>query len=140
MKKVLIIGATSAIAEALAHRLAQTGASVYLLGRSLPKLELIAASLKTRQGAQPFMGTINFDDFTTHEAAIKNAAASMGGLDTVVLCHGVLGDQKAGEADYPVAEAVFRVNCLSAISFLTHAANYFEKQGSGLIIAVSSVA
>ena len=140
MKKVLIVGATSGIAQALAGQLAQAGASLYLLGRSAPKLELVAAELKTRYDVRAHLATINFDDFTAHQPAIERAAGQLEGLDTVIVCHGSLGDQKACEKDYRLAEAEFRTNCLSAISFLTHSANYFEPQGGGLIIAISSVA
>ena len=140
MKKVLIIGATSAIAQALANQLAESGASLYLLGRSAAKLELVAAELKTRHGVKAFTGTIDFDDFSAHDRVIGEATQKLGGLDTAVVCHGSLGDQKASEKDYRLAEAEFRTNCLSAISFLTHLANRFEQQGSGLIIAISSVA
>jgi decaprenylphospho-beta-D-erythro-pentofuranosid-2-ulose 2-reductase len=140
MKKVLIVGGTSSIAQAMAGQLAQTGAALHLLGRSAPKLELVAASLKTRYAANVNIATINFDDFATHAPAIEQAAAQLGGLDMAIICHGSLGDQKACEQDFKLTEAEFRTNCLGAMSFLSHLANRFEKQRSGQIIAISSVA
>lgn len=140
MKKILIIGATSAIAQAIAARLAQQGAQLFLLGRSQSKLNLVAADLKTRHGVTAATGAIVFDDFTTHAAAIAQAAKTLGGLDAAFLCHGSLGDQKACEKDFALTEAEFRTNLLGAISFLTHLANFFEAQKSGCIVAISSVA
>lgn len=140
MKKVLIIGGTSAIAQALAGQLAQTGAALHLLGRSAPKLELVATSLKTRYAAKVSTAVIDFDDFATHAPAIEQAAVQLGGLDAAILCHGSLGDQKVCERDFRLLEAEFRTNCLGAMSFLSHLANRFEEQGAGQIIAISSVA
>jgi short-subunit dehydrogenase len=140
MKKVLIIGGTSGIAQALACQLAQSGAQLHLLGRSAPKLELVAANLKARHGATVTTATINFDDFAAHAPAIEHAASQLGGLDAAILCHGSLGDQKAGEQDFKLAESEFRTNCVGAMSFLSHLANRFEPQRAGRIIAISSVA
>ena len=140
MKQVLIIGGTSAIAQAIARELAASGAKLFLLGRSSAKLELVAADLKTRHGTTAICGTINFDDFSAHAPAIAQAAVALGGLDAAFLCHGSLGDQPACEKDFALTEAEFRTNLLGAMSFLTHLANHFEKQKSGSIIAISSVA
>jgi short-subunit dehydrogenase len=140
MKKVLIIGGTSAIAQALAAQLAQAGAALFLLGRSAPKLEIVATSLKARYGVTVATAAINFDDFATHAPAIEQAAAQLGGLDVAILCHGSLGDQKACEQDFKLTEAEFRTNCLGAMSFLSHLANRFEPLRAGQIIAISSVA
>jgi short-subunit dehydrogenase len=140
MKKVLIIGGTSGIAQALAGQLAASGAALHLLGRSAPKLELVAANLRTRHAAKVSLGVLNFDDFAAHAPAIEQAAAQLGGLDLAILCHGSLGDQKACERDFALTEAEFRTNCLGAMSFLSHLANRFEAQRAGQIIAISSVA
>ena len=43
MQKILIIGATSAIAESVARLYAARGAALYLVGRSAAKLDAIAA-------------------------------------------------------------------------------------------------
>jgi short-subunit dehydrogenase len=140
MKRVLIIGGTSGIAQALASQLAQSGAQLHLLGRSAPKLELVAANLKTRHGANVTTAAINFDDFSAHAPAIDQAASQLGGLDAAIVCHGSLGDQKACEQDFKLAESEFRTNCLGTMSFLSHLANRFEQQRAGQIIAISSVA
>ncbi len=140
MKKALIIGATSAIAQALADQLAKGGASLFLAGRSAVKLELIARDLKVRHKADVETAAIDFDDFDQHAPLIDRAAGSLGGLDLAIICHGSLPDQKACERDYRLSEAEFRTNCLSAISFLGHLANRFEEQGAGCLVAISSVA
>ena len=49
MRKILIIGATSAIAQATAKLYAQQQDALFLVGRDADKLEAIAADLKIRE-------------------------------------------------------------------------------------------
>ena len=48
MRKILIFGANSAIAQAVARRFAQHGHIMYLVGRDPVKLAAIAADLRVR--------------------------------------------------------------------------------------------
>jgi decaprenylphospho-beta-D-erythro-pentofuranosid-2-ulose 2-reductase len=139
MKNVIIIGATSGIAQALARQLAGPGRRLMLWARSRPKLEIITADLKARGAAAVDVDVFDFDDFSAHKPALDRALA-LGDWDAAVICHGTLGDQSACEKDFAFAEKEFRNNCLSALSFLTLLANYFEKRGSGVLAAISSVA
>ena len=140
MKKVMLIGATSGIAQALANQLAQSGASLVLLGRSAAKLDLMAKDLRLRRGATVETDAFDFDAFDNHAPAIDRAIERLGGVDLAIVCHGSLGDQKACEQDFRLAEAEFRTNCLSAMSFLAHLANRMEERGAGCLVAISSVA
>jgi decaprenylphospho-beta-D-erythro-pentofuranosid-2-ulose 2-reductase len=140
MKKVIIIGATSAIAQALSNQLARSGASLFLLGRSATKLDLIAKDLRLRHGATVETEAIDFDFFDSHAPAIDRAIERLGGVDLAIVCHGSLADQKDCERDFRLAEAEFRTNCLSAMSFLGHLANRMEDRGAGCLVAISSVA
>ncbi|MEC5113722.1 SDR family NAD(P)-dependent oxidoreductase, partial [Xanthomonas oryzae] len=65
MQRVLIIGATSAIAEATARRYAARGAAVHLLGRQAARLHTIAADLTTR-GARTSIGVLDVNDNARH--------------------------------------------------------------------------
>ena len=140
MNNVLIIGATSAIAQALARQLAQRGVRLVLWGRSLPHLEIIAADLRVRYQAAVSMEAFDFGDFVQHAAALDRTIAASGDLDVAILCHGSLGNQIACQMDFSVAEQELRINCLSALSFLTILANRFELQGRGTLAVISSVA
>src|SRR5690606_10124772 len=64
----------------------------------------------------------------------------LGAVDTVLVAHGTLGDQKKGELDYAVAEREYQTNFLSVVSLLTPIANDFESRKSGAIAVISSVA
>lgn len=143
MSKIILIGATSGIAQAIAARLAQQGAELYLMGRSSAKLDLLAADLTTRygqHGVRVETRAFDFDDFALHHPAVEAAAKALGKVDAAYICHGTLGDQAACECNFALAEQEFRNNCLSPISFLTHLGNLLEAQGSGTLVAISSVA
>ena len=48
MARILIVGATSAIAMAVAHRFAARGDELLLAGRNPQRLQLLVADLKAR--------------------------------------------------------------------------------------------
>ena len=50
MKNVLILGATSSIARAMASEFAREGANLFLGGRDLAELQHMAADLEIRYG------------------------------------------------------------------------------------------
>lgn len=140
MKNVIIIGATSAIAQAIARRLAARGGKRLLLwGRSQARLDIIAADFRLRLNAAVETDAFDFDDFDAYPAALERARVK-GDWDTAIICHGSLGDQAAGEKDFKVAARELRANFLSPVAFLTLLANEFEKQGRGTLAVISSVA
>jgi NAD(P)-dependent dehydrogenase (short-subunit alcohol dehydrogenase family) len=52
-QNILVIGATSAIAQQVARRYAETGAHLFLAARSAGHLEAVAADLQDRGAAAP---------------------------------------------------------------------------------------
>ena len=140
MKKVLILGATSAIAQATVRLLAARGASLYLVGRNATNLDAVARDATTRGASKVEQQALDLDDFSAHEALVERATQALGGLDGAVIAHGVLGDQKACERSWTEAEKVLRTNFLSAASLLTALANRFEAQKAGTLVVISSVA
>jgi short-subunit dehydrogenase len=140
MKRTLIIGATSAIAEEFARISIEKGDQLFLAARNRVKLETVAEDLKVRGGKKVRTSVVDALDFGHHESLVAAAVEALGGLDTVLIAHGVLGDQKVAERDYRIAEREYQINFLSVVSMLTHAVAYFEKQRQGTIAVISSVA
>lgn len=140
MKKVLILGATSAIAQEAAKIFAARGDKLLLAGRSGAKVEAVAADLRQRGAAAVETEIADLADTTTHEALVNGAVAKLGGLDTVLLAYGTLGNQKKCEQDWAAAELELRTNFVSAASLLGRVANVLEAQRSGTIGVISSVA
>ena len=136
----MILGATSAIAIAVARKLASAGASLYLVARSEAKLEAVACDLETRGASAVFVKVIDLDVTAEHPQLLADAAEFLGHIDFALIAHGVLGDQEQAQADYAVAERVLITNFLSAVSLSTWLSNYFEARASGVLGVISSVA
>ena len=73
-KKVLLLGATSAMAIAVARKLAAAGASFYLLARSEAKLNAVACDLETRGAKEVFAQVMDLDDSRGHPTMLAAAA------------------------------------------------------------------
>ena len=140
MKKVLIIGATSAIAEHCARIWAARGDALYLVARNEERLKTIAVDLKVRGAAQTHTYCIDLNDMDSHAALLDAAEAVMDGIDTVIIAHGTLSNQKTCEQSVEETLLEINTNALSSISLLTLLANRFESNQAGTIAVISSVA
>lgn len=140
MKKILVIGATSAIAMQCARLWAARGYVLYLVGRSEERLLTIAADLKIRGAKEAFAEYINLNDFRSHLEMLDAADKAMNGIDIVLIAHGTLSNQKLCERSVDATLAEMNTNALSTVSLLTHIANRFEVRQEGTIAVISSVA
>jgi decaprenylphospho-beta-D-erythro-pentofuranosid-2-ulose 2-reductase len=136
-QRVLIVGATSAIAADVTRAYAARGARLHLLARSAPKLQ---ALVETLGEATVTSALADFTELGQVEHLVRQAEAQLGGIDVVLIAHGDLGDQLGSERSFDQAEAIFRTNLLSVVAFLVPLANLFEAQGSGCIGVITSVA
>ena len=139
-RKILVLGATSGIAEATCRIWATEGASLFLVARNADKLAAVAADLKVR-GAS-FVGTqvADLDDTDNHPALLAHAINSLAGMDIAYLAHGMLGDQTAAEQDFSTAAQILYTNFIAPVSLLTWLANYCVQRHAGVLAVISSVA
>ena len=140
MPKVLIIGATSAIAQEVAKIYAAAGSQLILVARNSQKLQQVAQDLRVRGADNVEILSLDLTDNERYEEIIVTTDKLLGGIDIALIAHGTLPDQKACEASINDTLQELQINLLSTVSLLTLLANYFEKQGSGCIAVISSVA
>ena len=140
MRKVLMIGATSTIAQDTARLLAAEGDRLFLVARQTERLATVADDLKTRGADRVAVAAMDATDYDRHAEITAEAAAALEGLDMALIAHGNLPDQKACESSFAPVREAFETNALSTISLLTDLANHFEAQGGGTIVVFSSVA
>lgn len=140
--KIVIFGATSAIAIACARQWIAQGASLFLVGRNAEKLATIAQDLSVRRSEGQIIETATADlsDVSGHAALFDQAQAALGGLDTVLVAHGSLPDQTASQDSTEAVMAEINTNGLSAISLATLAAPRLHTGGGGTVAVISSVA
>lgn len=140
MKRILIIGATSAIAEAAARQWAQRGDALFLVGRSAGRLQTIADDLVVRGAAQTACHVMDATAIAEHGAMLDAAVAALGGIDVALIAHGTLPDQKACEASVDLTLREIDTNGVSVLALATRLANLLEAQGAGCLAVISSVA
>lgn len=138
-QRIVIIGATSGIAEACARRWAQRPAHFFLVARNASRLEAVQNDLQVR-GARVDIQVLDANDLAAHAAMVKSAQQLLGGIDIVLIAHGTLSDQKLCETSADAAVTEVLTNGTSAIALLTHFANVLEAQRSGTLAVISSVA
>ena len=138
--RVLVLGATSAIAQATSRLLAQRGARLHLVARDERKLEAVRADLVARGSGAVSVSIADLDQLERHTSVIDEAERSLGGIDAAIVAQGTLGDQAACEKDFALAAAQMRTNFIAPASLLAELANRFEARGAGTLVAISSVA
>jgi short-subunit dehydrogenase len=138
--KILIVGATSAIAHETAKFFARDGAELLLVARSADKLEDISNDLRVRGAKKAGTFLLDLNDLDRHQQMIETAVETLGSLDMVLIAHGTLGDQQLCQQSVAKTLEELTTNFTSVISLLTILANYFEQQKHGCIAVVSSVA
>ncbi len=140
MKKVVLFGATSAIAHEAARCFARRGAELLLVARNGEKLSVLQKDLETLGAAKVQTHVCDLVDIKDHESLLKTCGELLPEYDAILLAYGTLGDQGESEKDFSVAEQEFRTNFLSAASLVSRVANMFEARGSGQIAVITSVA
>jgi decaprenylphospho-beta-D-erythro-pentofuranosid-2-ulose 2-reductase len=129
--RIVVLGATSAIAQAAARIWAERGEDLLLVGRDPQKLEAVAADLRTRGGA---VETVVHDLDRDHAALVGR----LGAPDVVLLAQGVFGDASRRDRDPEYAESILRTNLISPVRLLTLLAPSLPR--GSCIAALSSVA
>lgn len=112
--RILILGATSAIAQAYARRRAAEGATFVLAGRHAERLAGVAADLVARgaQSAEPFL--IDLADIAGIESAAQRLNERFANPDEVIVAYGALGQQAEMERNLVTARMAIDSNFTSA--------------------------
>lgn len=117
-QRVLILGATSAIAHAYARRKAAEGAALVLAGRRADVLEANAADLVARGASSAAVVAADLADLSAVEATLAACRTNLAAFDEVLLAYGILGEQARAETDLAHARALIDVNFTSAALWL----------------------
>ncbi|WKZ57093.1 MAG: SDR family oxidoreductase [Bdellovibrionota bacterium] len=140
MNKIVICGATSAIAVEVAREYASRGATLYLVARDGERLSTLASDLKARGASGVHTEVLDLALNEHHQALLARIKDILGAIDALLIAYGVLPDQQRCEEDVEATMQLLQVNTLSVISLLTLFGNEFAKQERGTIAVISSVA
>lgn len=137
MSTVLILGAASDMAVALAQTFAEKGHQLQLAARNADRLLPLASDLKIRFGTLCTIHEFEAVQFASHEQFYQSLPARP---DIVVCVFGWLGDQEKAMADWAEAEQIIHANYTGAVSILNIAAVEMAARKQGVIVGISSVA
>ncbi len=134
MKKAIVVGATSGIGRGLARLLVENGYKVGITGRRMHLLDEI-------KGENPdFYFTGNFDVRDTGEISdqLEKLVNALGGLNLLIISSGT-GDV-IDHLDFNIEMNTIDTNVCGFTAIADWAFNYFEKQKSGQLVGISSIA
>lgn len=140
-KRIVVIGATSAIAEHCARLwLRDASADLTLVGRDLQRLERVATDLRVRS-PQSHIRTLQADFLSPAaiEATVNDIVAA-GPVDIVLIAHGSLPDQARCQDALQACADALEVNGLSPVLYAEAFAKHMAKAKRGSIALVGSVA
>ena len=137
MSSVLIIGASSDIAQAVARKYAAQGYDLLLAGRNLDELELLASDIRIRSNVSVKSLILDVLDFESHKTFYESIESKPEG---VVVAVGYLGDQALSQKAFSEAQLIINTNYTGVVSILNIIADDFETRKRGFVIGISSVA
>lgn len=138
---ILILGATSAIAHALAKHYAKKGNHIFtLMGRNPQRLQSCSNEIMALGENRVHIQAIDFLHSSSIIQAIDEAINNHGPIDIAILAQGSLSDQEKAKTDLHYLHDEFMVNALSIIIPAQYLANHFKEKGNGILIGIGSVA
>jgi short-subunit dehydrogenase len=138
--KILILGATSAIAQAYARRRAAEHAAFVLAARRKDHLATVAADLVVRGATSAEMVVLDLADIDAIEDSARMLWSRFGDIDEVLIAYGVLSNQSDAEANTSIARNVFDTNFSSVALWILALLRQRAASAPITIIAIGSVA
>jgi NADP-dependent 3-hydroxy acid dehydrogenase YdfG len=133
-----ITGASAGIGHATAERLAHEGAAVVLSARRADRLAGVAIGIQTRGGrALAVPGDVTSE--ADMRALVEEAVGHFGRLDVMICNAGIGFHDTFSRTSTDVMRRLIDVNVLGTFYAAQAALDVFLRQGSGHIIAVSSI-
>lgn len=140
VQSVLVLGATSEIAQASVRRLVRDGCrTVVLAARQPAQLDAFVEELG-RSGVRTEVVAFDALDSPSHPKVVDECFERAGDIDVALVAFGVLGDQDRFDADPVAAAEAVQANYVGAVSCGLALAKRLRAQGHGTIVVLSSVA
>lgn len=137
MSAVLLLGASSDMATAIARRFAQDKYDIILAGRNTTPLAAFKTDLEIRYKVKAEIVQFDATDFASHNSFYKNLPVHP---DVTICIFGYLGDQQKAAADWKESENILQSNFVGAVSILNIISEDYKLKKKGMIAGISSVA
>lgn len=137
MSTVLILGASSDMAVAIAKKFASERYDIQLAARNSSRLQPLQSDLSIRHNIKATLHEFDAEKPESHGAFFSSLPIRP---DITICVFGYLGEQKQAESDWKECSRIIQVNYTGAVSILNIVANAYADAGSGIIAGISSVA
>lgn len=137
MPTVLILGAGSDMAVAIAREFAGNKYDIQLAARNQASLSALEQDLRIRYGVLTSAYAFDATDFNSHPAFYNALPVKP---DITIAVFGYLGSQEKGQSDWNEASRILHTNYTGAVSILNVVAEDYAARGTGTIVGISSVA
>jgi decaprenylphospho-beta-D-erythro-pentofuranosid-2-ulose 2-reductase len=137
MSYVLIIGAKSDIAKAIAREYASHGYDLYLAARNVSELETFANDIKIRFERNVKSIELDILNYVSHNDFYNSLEEKPLGVISAV---GYLGEQNQAQNDFSETQKIIDTNYTGIVNLINIIANDFEQRKNGFIVVISSVA
>lgn len=134
---VLILGATSDMAIALARHLGSKGHNLQLAARNTEHLLSLKKDIEIKNNVTVEPISFNALNFESHHQFYHSLSVKP---DVAIVVFGYLGEHQIGLQDWKECQKIIDTNYTGAVSILNVIASDFESRRAGTIIGVSSVA
>ena len=137
MSFVLIVGAKSDIAQAIAKEYATHGYDLYLAARKVFTLTEFAKDINVKTQKEVKLVELDILEYDGHLEFYNRLIEKPMGVISAI---GYLGDQEKAQNDFRESNQIINTNYTGIVSLINIIANDFERRGSGFIVGISSVA
>lgn len=137
MSTVLILGAASDMAVAIAKKYASEGHAIQLAARNVHRLKALESDIAIRYNTSCTAHEFDALQFNSHQAFFDGLPVKP---DITVCVFGYLGENETARANWDESEKIIHTNYTGAVSILNVVSNYYAAQKKGVIAGISSVA
>ena len=138
-KVVLITGASSGIGQGLSLELGRRGASVGLMARRAGLIEAIADEIE-KSGGNALALAADVTDVAGVQFAAETLREKYGKIDVLIANAGVGATTDAKDLRADEVANLIKINLLGAVNSVTAVLPQMVEQGSGQLVAISSLA
>ncbi|NLU79159.1 SDR family oxidoreductase [Micromonospora sp. HNM0581] len=140
-KTAIVYGAGGAIGAAVSRAFAREGATIYLAGHNLDKVEMVAKEI-TAEGGRAYAHHVDALDGASVDAHAETVVAEAGRLDISFNAVGLDHIQGVPLRDMSLDDFLMPINIFVRTQFVTAtaAARQMAQQGSGVVVILSTSA
>ncbi|NRA39658.1 MAG: SDR family NAD(P)-dependent oxidoreductase [Planctomycetes bacterium] len=136
---IILIGASSAIARALAREIG-SGDHVILAGRDIDDLEDSAADIALRSSGQASVVACDISQRDKYQEFINNCLKIFSHIDGIFFCHGISISQDSSEQNAETVAQTLDVNITATCILSNLVVEHMRQRNSGFLVFISAIA